>query len=269
MDQGRVQRKADITMGECSEYSNIRPRVQDMMGNEAISNLERVLAMNSSTIQQTGPGQPGPEGFKPLELTNGQYNAYLYNSMMQSLAAQQAQAQTQPLEFQSPPQPHSTAQPTEQTLPTGFPPYVQYPFLPFWTACPLPFSPLAYPQIIIPPAMATPQPVGPQLLRPVPPVQQMPIPNFPGTIKHDYQPIRPKVATGSAETKEEKLNRYKEKRSKRLWSRPPDQRLSQIAQERPRDQSGKFVSTKSPLERERELKGKNTFRNLLKKRKKH
>jgi len=80
----------------------------------------------------------------------------------------------------------------------------------------------------------------------------MPMPNFPGGInkQHDYQSIRPKVT----ETKEEKLNRYKEKRSKRLWGRPPDQRLSQIAQERPRDQSGKFVSTKSTVERDRELK---------------
>ena len=248
MDQ-QGQIKPDVAMGECSNLQEdptaTRP-VFHQMGNEAISNLERVLAMNSITMQQTYPHTQQPEQqFKPIDLTNGQYNAYLYNSLMQNYP-QQAQ---QPIEFRSDlPQPptHPVAQQQQQSMP-GFPPFIQYPFLPFWTACPLPFSPLAYPQIIIPPAMATPQPVGPQLLRPVT-VPQVPL-QF--GEKHDYQPIRPKAI----ETKEEKLNRYKEKRSKRLWSRPPDQRLSQIAQERPRDQNGKFVSTKSSSERERELKG--------------
>jgi len=40
----------------------------------------------------------------------------------------------------------------------------------------------------------------------------------------------------------EKLERYREKRMKRKWSRMPDQRLSQAAQNRPRDECGKFTS---------------------------
>jgi hypothetical protein len=40
---------------------------------------------------------------------------------------------------------------------------------------------------------------------------------------------------------EEKLERYREKRMKRKWSRMPDQRLSQAAQNRSRDENGKFT----------------------------
>lgn len=252
MDQRQLG-KPDIGMGEVSEDPMIRP-VFNHMNNESISNLERVLAMNSITMQQTYPQAQAQEQephFKPIDITNGQYNAYLYNAMLQNYQQLQQQQLQQPQSMEFPTSiqqaPTHHGAPAQQQSVQGFPPFIQYPFLPFWTACPLPFSPMAYPQIIIPPAMATPQPVGPQLLRPVTAVPMSP-PNF--GVKHDYQPIRPKAV----ETKEEKLNRYKEKRSKRLWSRPPDQRLSQIAQERPRDQSGKFVSTKSTSERERELK---------------
>jgi len=34
---------------------------------------------------------------------------------------------------------------------SGYPPSVPYPFVPFWSGCPLPFSPMAYPQIVLPP----------------------------------------------------------------------------------------------------------------------
>ena len=100
MDQ-QGQIKPDVAMGECGNLQEdptaTRP-VFHQMGNEAISNLERVLAMNSITMQQTYPHTQQPEQqFKPIDLTNGQYNAYLYNSLMQNYP-QQAQ---QPIEFRS------------------------------------------------------------------------------------------------------------------------------------------------------------------------
>eukprot|EP01089_Gocevia_fonbrunei_P017236 TRINITY_DN5528_c0_g1_i1.p1 TRINITY_DN5528_c0_g1~~TRINITY_DN5528_c0_g1_i1.p1 ORF type:complete len:343 (+),score=84.54 TRINITY_DN5528_c0_g1_i1:85-1113(+) len=41
-----------------------------------------------------------------------------------------------------------------------------YPGVPFWTACPLPFAPWNYPQMVLPPHTLQQLPVGPELLRP-------------------------------------------------------------------------------------------------------
>jgi hypothetical protein len=203
--------------------------------------------------------------------------------MMQVQATQQqSPVQTIPV-HQSPPQPRHAAQRSgnsgrndQQQQQQAFQPVIQYPFVPFWTACPLPFSPLAYPQIIMPPSAMAPQQIGPQLLRPIN-WQQMPMPNFqaPHQIHRNpsagsSQPSTPQSTSTASSTPlhtpllpsqsvpgtpaypmmgttdkksdyEEKLERYREKRMKRKWSRMPDQRLSQAAQNRSRDENGKFT----------------------------
>lgn len=267
------------------------------VGSDELKNLERVLMMNWSTMQQQPPPPQTSLGAESL-----QFNPYLLQMMQTS---QQAPAgQTMPVVQPSPPQPrhhggshhggdsngsldrrnssdNSGAQQQQQQQ--GFQPVIQYPFVPFWTACPLPFSPLAYPQIIMPPAAMAPQQIGPQLLRPIN-WQQMTMPSFqtpsqaqmPGNSQQASQPATPQSTSTAASTPahtpllpqstpatpqlfqvgtdnsvgsssgkstyEEKLERYREKRMKRKWSRMPDQRLSQAAQNRPRDENGKFTS---------------------------
>jgi len=125
MDQ-QGQLKPNIGMGEPNDDPLITGRpVFHHMGNEAISNLERVLAMNSITMQQTYPQVQQPtQEFKPIQLENGQYNAYLYNSMLQNFQCQQPQQQ--PLEFQTTiaqaPNTHPVSPPQQQVA--GFPPFI-------------------------------------------------------------------------------------------------------------------------------------------------
>lgn len=249
---------------------NQRPALE-MVGSDELKNLERVLMMNWSTMQQ----QPQP----PVSSDSLPLNPYLLQMMQMQTAQQQSSVQTIPV-VQSPPQPrHATGVRTnnlggrEQQQQQAFQPVIQYPFVPFWTACPLPFSPLAYPQIIMPPSAMAPQQIGPQLLRPIN-WQQMPMPNFQAPTPQIHrgqsspsQPSTPQSTTTASSTPahtpllphstpatpqlypnekkseyEEKLERYREKRMKRKWSRMPDQRLSQAAQNRPRDENGKFTS---------------------------
>jgi len=295
---------------------NQRPALE-MVGSDELKNLERVLMMNWSTMQQQPAASSLGEGL-PM-------NPYLLQMMQTAHHHHHHQQQQQQLSVQSipvtqsPPQPRHATNPSEdqangsngvgpngrarsnsslstneggssqqqqqqQQQQQGFQPVIQYPFVPFWTACPLPFSPLAYPQIIMPPAALAPQQIGPQLLRPIN-WQQMSLPNFhhqapPSSSSSSQlhrsqstpsQPPTPRstsTATTPAHTPRhqptpqspqlypsslplpmdkkseyaEKLERYREKRMKRKWSRMPDQRLSQAAQNRPRDECGKFTS---------------------------
>lgn len=258
---------------------NQRPALE-MVGSDELKNLERVLMMNWSTMQQPQPTQPQPQQQQPqpqpqppTSLSDSlQLNPYLLQMMQVQAAQQQSSVQTIPV-HQSPPQPRHAAQrsanggASNDQQQQAFQPVIQYPFVPFWTACPLPFSPLAYPQIIMPPSAMAPQQIGPQLLRPIN-WQQMPMPNFQAPHQRSQPPTPQSTSTasstplhtpllpqstpgtpaypmmGGSEKKseyEEKLERYREKRMKRKWSRMPDQRLSQAAQNRSRDENGKFT----------------------------
>jgi len=219
-----------------------------MVGSEQLKNLERVLVMNYETIQAPPqqPQTPAPQP-SPIQPSNSQFNPYL---LMQVLG--------NPNELRPKVQASSSPTPTPQPQPQMVAPIIQYPFVPFWTGCPLPFSPLAYPQMIIPQTMPA-QTIGPQLLRPVnweqvptttsypstpqqPPATPQPrliqparIPSTPQTIASPSLPSTEQQPTEY----EQKVDKYRMKRAKRTW-RKPDQRLSQIAQQRTRDANGKF-----------------------------
>jgi hypothetical protein len=258
---------------------NQRPALE-MVGSDELKNLERVLMMNWSTMQQP-QAQPQPQPQPPLS-DSLQLNPYLLQMMQVQATQQQSSVPTIPVQTmpvqQSPPQPRHAAgrsannggRNDQSQQQQAFQPVIQYPFVPFWTACPLPFSPLAYPQIIMPPSAMAPQQIGPQLLRPIN-WQQMPMPNFqapPQMHRNQSSPSQPSTpqSTSTASSTpihtpllpqstpgtpayfgdkkseyEEKLERYREKRMKRKWSRAPDQRLSQAAQNRSRDENGKFT----------------------------
>eukprot|EP01087_Luapelamoeba_hula_P020906 TRINITY_DN720_c5_g1_i1.p1 TRINITY_DN720_c5_g1~~TRINITY_DN720_c5_g1_i1.p1 ORF type:complete len:454 (+),score=80.11 TRINITY_DN720_c5_g1_i1:357-1718(+) len=279
-----TMRAAEEGEEELFVRSIARPALE-YMNEEQLNNLERVLALNRSTMQtfatcytegsnnNNNPTAPCPTPTIPSH----QYNQYLYNSLQSSPEPLMSYpSMPQSLEVKPP----TSSVPTTQTAaPQAFAPapYIQYPFLPFWSACPLPFSPLAYPQIILPQAFP-PQQIGPQILRPVPVLttgmpfaapaphpQTQTIPK-----SHTYatpSPIAPRppqtppvsstlpsspvttfttsMHTPSSTTgtdREYKIDKYRDKRSKRNWSRNPDPKLSRMAQERLRDQSGKFVS---------------------------
>ncbi len=57
---------------------------------------------------------------------------------------------------------------------------------------------------------------------------------------------------------EEALERYKTKRSKRKWTRAPEQRLSIQAQNKPRDEKGRFINAQAQKEEclKKQLDGK-------------
>lgn len=89
-----------------------------------------------------------------------------------------------------------------------YPPAITFPFVPFWTGCPLPFDPRTYPQPVVPPS--------------------------------------PLLTDILSNAKEEKISKYRQKRLKRNFNRPVDTQRSQIAEKRPRDEKGKFQEAASP-----------------------
>eukprot|EP01102_Stenamoeba_stenopodia_P008060 TRINITY_DN2286_c0_g1_i1.p1 TRINITY_DN2286_c0_g1~~TRINITY_DN2286_c0_g1_i1.p1 ORF type:complete len:331 (-),score=62.02 TRINITY_DN2286_c0_g1_i1:611-1603(-) len=89
-----------------------------------------------------------------------------------------------------------------------YPPAITFPFVPFWTGCPLPFDPRTYPQPVVPPS-----------------------------------PLLTEIMSTS---KEEKISKYRQKRLKRNFNRPVDHQRSQMAEKRPRDEKGKFQEAASP-----------------------
>lgn len=84
-----------------------------------------------------------------------------------------------------------------------YPPAIAFPFVPFWTGCPLPFDPRTYPQPVV--------------------------------------PQTPLLSENSGNSlKEEKISKYRQKRCKRNFNRPVDAQRSSLAEKRPRDEKGKF-----------------------------
>jgi hypothetical protein len=268
------------TQGMMNQHAwSSRPAL-DMVGSEELKNLERVLMMNYETIQT--PQQPT----SPIPIqNNAQFNPYLLQML-------QLQAQLQPSTpptVNSPPQKDQSAPSSPQPQPQIVTPIIQYPFVPFWTGCPLPFSPMAYPQMIIPQTIV-PQTIGPQLLRPVNWQQVQPLPNYSTqpaaqqprqttthhiqTQPRTIQPIpptihkldlsspvssvisssQPKFQDGKSNSEyQQKVDKYRMKRAKRTW-RKPDQRLSQMAQQRTRDANGKFSPEAKETSRDEQLK---------------
>lgn len=231
----------------------------DMVGTEQLKNLERVLVMNYETMQAP-PQQPQtPPQPSPMPPSNSQFNPYLLMQVLGNPA--EVRPKTQATSTSSP-----TTAPQPQTQMVA--PIIQYPFVPFWTGCPLPFSPLAYPQMIIPQTMPA-QSIGPQLLRPVN-WEQVPTASYPSTPQQppttpQPRPIQPARIPSTPQTiaspslpptepsteYEQKVDKYRMKRAKRTW-RKPDQRLSQIAQQRTRDANGKF-STEGKVQQDEQL----------------
>jgi len=70
-----------------------------------------------------------------------------------------------------------------------------------------------------------------------------------------YTPTSPQFSNGisvsSSELRKEKLEKYRQKRTKRNFNRPVDQARRERAQARPRDEFGHFLSPKKDVEKER------------------
>eukprot|EP01089_Gocevia_fonbrunei_P016088 TRINITY_DN4906_c0_g1_i1.p1 TRINITY_DN4906_c0_g1~~TRINITY_DN4906_c0_g1_i1.p1 ORF type:complete len:346 (+),score=73.93 TRINITY_DN4906_c0_g1_i1:266-1303(+) len=196
-----------------------RPALSMMEGDQ-LKNLDRVLTMNRQTVQHINSSNPPPPPLPQVpQMSN--LNPYMLQMSSDFLPAPTPQSSvTPPSSDVSTPSP-ATSRPLTSTSPSG-PPNVPY-WIPFWTGCPLPFSPMAYPQIIVP-QQPLQHPVGPQFLRPV-----------------QFPPVYAPTVDPSTESREKKLDRYRAKRAKRKWSRSPDPRLSTYASTRARDENGKFI----------------------------
>mmetsp|Transcript_5435 Transcript_5435/g.13678 ORF Transcript_5435/g.13678 Transcript_5435/m.13678 type:complete len:326 (-) Transcript_5435:29-1006(-) len=123
-------------------------------------------------------------------------------------------------------------------MPTLSPPVssswpVMYPWVPFWTGCPLPFSPMAYP------------PIFPQMS------SNFMIPKTPSQAVQTSRLLQQNAAAPSATVspstastpyqKEDRLAKYRCKRVKRKWNRPTDLQRSTIAKSKLRDSNGQFT----------------------------
>jgi hypothetical protein len=282
-------------MAGTQPWQHTRPAL-DMVGSEQLKNLERVLVMNYETMQappqqhQQPPSTPMSHHPSPMPTpatnNSSQFNPYLLMQVLGNPATTEIrQPNGKPHSPVASPSATSSAAATSAPQPQAqmVAPIIQYPFVPFWTGCPLPFSPLAYPQMIIPQTMPS-QVIGPQLLRPVNWDQQLPttpypstpqqpptpypstpqprpiqparIPSTPQTIASPTLPssIEPSTSTSTSTSTsdyEQKVDKYRMKRAKRTW-RKPDQRLSQIAQQRTRDANGKF-STEGKVKQDEQL----------------
>ncbi|KAL6077841.1 BZIP domain-containing protein [Balamuthia mandrillaris] len=221
------------------DYHTVTRPALDRMGGEELKNLERVLQMNQATVNYNFATTTTPTA-QPMDITSLGYNPYLMGQFQQPTPhspaqfhpppSSPAQFTTQQMQTPTSPQPtpihhhHTHRQHTQQTArqpqPSSashpqYPPIIQFPVVPFWTACPLPFSPLAYPQMIIPPNLAAAvqqqHPIGPQLLRPYQPAAAgAPTQQHPATFHQQppQQVVNPK------------LEKYRKKRAKRQWSHP-------------------------------------------------
>lgn len=132
-------------------------------------------------------------------------------------------------------------------------PFVAYPVVPFWTACPLPFSPLTYPQMVVPnPGTNYMGPVGPQILRSGSKRADMTASggakaSYGGHVHRTYQHLEPKITPASSR-REVISERQRNRRSKRALPKP-NPALSEIARERERDAQGKFLTDRKKLNR--------------------
>eukprot|EP01090_Pellita_catalonica_P019994 TRINITY_DN6955_c0_g1_i1.p1 TRINITY_DN6955_c0_g1~~TRINITY_DN6955_c0_g1_i1.p1 ORF type:complete len:399 (+),score=62.96 TRINITY_DN6955_c0_g1_i1:98-1294(+) len=219
-----------------------RPALQRMECDQ-LKNLDRVLLMNKETMRLRESEKQAP--ISPSRHAN--INPYLLDPNGNNYAGTQRKADN----FEN--QANQNGSQQHQR------PVIAYPVVPFWTGCPLPFSPMSYPQVVIPqgnyPSIQ--YPIGPQMLRPVNPVnysgsnvmltgRNVPINPPNGEPKSPFQPEVDMMANHV--NREQALNKYRAKRARRKWSHRPNPKLSMIAASRPRDATGKFMKTPGECE---------------------